>query len=368
MLRREKGGAPQAIQGPPALGLLPGHPGHLLRHQHIVDGDITAARALEPEHLPGVMHRHLGHGDKDHARFPTGRRCAATEPRRVADPAGKGPTAAHPVASRHRGRGTPAAIGVREPVNTWGSAAGGRNAPASPMPVPQINKFQPAVGWMRLTASITSICSSGSASYPPSTVGSFSPYKPAAWKASTAACASVPAASLVSRWASSVARSWATASSNACRVAPRAVGAGGTVVMLPPSCTAVTRRALDPSGLRSGHRGGRAPVAPILPAPHPMGWLPQRGTCPTCGILTRARACCTAVVPHVAHARPCAAIPDHTHATGNSHSSGTAVYTAGGLTLLSMPDAATRQRWDSTPRPYLAWHQSLARVHSCTRA
>src|SRR5262249_9933447 len=122
-------------------------------------------------------------------------------------------------------------MGVYVPENTVGRAACGRKAPASPIPVPQINRFQPAVGWMRLTASMTSTWSRGSASTPPNTAGSFSAYNPASWKASTDSWASLPSASLSSMCASSVPRIRATASSNVWRLAPRSVVSGGNVIV-----------------------------------------------------------------------------------------------------------------------------------------
>src|SRR5262249_50301930 len=122
-------------------------------------------------------------------------------------------------------------MGVYVPENTVGRAACGRKAPASPIPVPQINRFQPAVGWMRLTASMTSTWSRGSASTPPNTAGSFRAYNPASWKASTDSWASLPSASLSSMCASSVPRIRATASSNVWRLAPRSVVSGGNVIV-----------------------------------------------------------------------------------------------------------------------------------------
>src|SRR5262249_4445831 len=89
-------------------------------------------------------------------------------------------------------------------------------------------------GWMRLTASMTSTWSRGSASTPPNTAGSFSPYNLASWKASTDAWASLPSASLCSMCASSVPRIRATASSNVWRLAPRSVVSGGHVIMHKP--------------------------------------------------------------------------------------------------------------------------------------
>src|SRR5689334_7647752 len=105
---------------------------------------------------------------------------------------------------------------MRPPANIVATAPSSRKTPGSASVVAPTIRHQPAEASMALTASITSIWVTGSASAPPSAAGSLSASSPASSSARTAAAASVRPRSDSAALAASTGAMPATASSRGC--------------------------------------------------------------------------------------------------------------------------------------------------------